>query len=53
MIPYLDDLTVIQYNDRIAVSDRCESMGDYEYGTAFHEVIHTFLYDTLSTGIDA
>ena len=39
VVTALDDLAVIQYNDGIAVADGGESMGDYEYGTAFHQVI--------------
>ena len=52
VVTALYNLTVIQYDDCIAVADSGESMGDYEYGTAFHQVIHTFLYDALCTGID-
>ena len=52
MVASFNNLSMIQYNDGIAVSDSRESMGDNKYSTSFHQVIHTFLYDALCTGID-
>ena len=42
----------IQYNDGIAVADGGESVSNNEYGSALHQIVHSFLYDTLCTGID-
>ncbi len=42
MISSFNDLSMIQYNDGITVSDGRKSMGDHKYSTAFHQVIHTF-----------
>ena len=52
VVTALDDLAVIQYNDRITVADGGESVGNNEYGSALHQIVHSFLYDTLCTGID-
>lgn len=52
MVAALDDLAVIQYNDGIAVADGGESVSNNEYGSALHQIVHSFLYDTLCTGID-
>ena len=53
MVTSLDDLSVFQNNDRIAVSNCRKSVGDNKYGTAFHQVVHTLLNNVLCTGIDA
>ena len=48
----LDDPSVFQNHDRITVPDCGQTVGDDKYGTPFHQVIHTFLYDRFSTGIN-
>ena len=52
VVATLDDLAVVQYNDGIAVADGGQSVGNNEYGSALHQIVHSFLYDTLCTGID-
>ena len=53
MIPAFNDLSMIKHNNCITVSDRRQTMGDNKNRTTFHQVIHTFLHNTLGTGIDA
>ena len=48
----LDDPSVFQNHARIAVPDCGQPVGDDKYGTSLHQVIHTFLYDRFSTGIN-
>ena len=47
-----NDASVFEDHDRITVADGGQPVGDYEYGTAFHQVIHTFLNDLLGSCID-
>ena len=48
----LNDASVFKDHDRIAVADSGQSVGDNKYGTPFHQVIHTLLYNLLCPGID-
>ena len=48
----LDDPAVVQNHDDVRVPDRGQAVGNHERGAAFHQSIHTFLNDTLRTGID-
>ena len=48
----LDDASVFEDHDGVAVADGGQAVGDDEYGTPFHQVIHTLLYDLLCPGID-
>lgn len=52
VVAALDDLAVIQYNDGIAVADGGKSVGNNEYGSALHQIVHSFLYNAFCTGID-
>ena len=52
MVTSLNDLAMFQNNNRITVSNRRKSVRDHKHGTALHQVVHTFLYDTFCTGID-
>ena len=52
MCSSFDYASVLKHHDRITVADGGESVGDHEYGTAFHQVIHTFLNDLLGSCID-
>ena len=42
MVPLFDNIAVFHYQYKICISDGGESVGDYEAGSAFHEVIHGF-----------
>ena len=47
-----DNLSVVKYHDRIAVAYSGETVGDDEYGPAFHQAVHTCLNQTFRMGID-
>ena len=47
-----DDTAVFEYHDGVAVADGGEPVGDDEHGAPLHQVIHTFLHNTLCPRID-
>ena len=51
MVSLFDDIAVFHYQDEICVSYGGESVGDYEAGSAFHEVIHGFLDLDFGSGV--
>ena len=48
----LNDTPLFQYHDAIGITHGRQSMGNYKCGAAFHQCIHTALYQTFGTGID-
>ena len=52
VITAFDDPTVIQDDNCVTVSNCGQSVCDNKYGTPLHQIVHTFLYDTLGTGIN-
>ena len=42
----------IQDDNCVTVSNCGQSVCDNKYGTPLHQIVHTFLYDTLGTGIN-
>ena len=51
MVPLFDNIAVFHYQYKICISDGGESVGDYEAGSAFHEVIHGFLDLDFGSGV--
>ena len=52
MVSALNDPSLFKNNDTVAVADSGESVGNDEGGSAFHQFIHTILYQTFCSGID-
>ena len=52
MSTLLNNAAVFHNKDQVCVSDRRKAMGNDKAGSAFHQVIHTLLDNTLRTGID-
>ena len=52
MVSPLDDPSMIQHNDRVAVADGGQTVGDHKYGAPLHQIVHTFLHNTLGSGIN-
>ena len=52
MIASFNNISMIQNNNRITVADCGKSVCDYKYSTSFHQVVHTFLYNTLCSCIN-
>ena len=44
---------MVEYDDLVGIAHGGEPMGDDEGGTALHEAVHSLLYKTLGTGVDA
>ena len=51
MVSLFNDIAVFHYQYKICISDGGESVGDYEAGSAFHEVIHGFLDLDFGSGV--
>ncbi len=48
----LNDTPLFQYHDAVGITHGRQSMGNYKCGAAFHQRIHTALYQAFGTGID-
>ena len=48
----LDDAAMLKHHDRITVADGGQSVGNDKHGSALHQIIHPFLDNALSPGID-
>ena len=51
VVSLFDNIAVFHYQYKICISDGGESVGDYEAGSAFHEVIHGFLDLDFGSGV--
>ena len=47
-----NDMSLFQNHNGICIADGRETVRNDEYGTSFHQSIHTFLNNGFSTGID-
>jgi len=48
----LDDVAVVHDQDQIGVLDRGQAVGDDEAGAPLHQILHAFLDQDLSAGVD-
>ena len=52
MAAALDNPSMLENHDHIGIPNCGQSVCDNKYGTPLHQIVHTFLYDTLGTGIN-
>ena len=52
MAALLDNVTILHNQDQICVPDGGKSVSDDKAGSAFHQVIHSFLDLYLGSGIN-
>ena len=53
MIALLDDASVVHHTDDVGITNGGETMGNDEGGTSFHDVVHSFLHQSLRARVDA
>lgn len=48
----LDDVTVVEDDDLVGITDGTQTVGDDEGGAPLHEGVHATLHHLLGTGVD-